>query len=57
MSLTVSPQTYIPHSMIDKVFETIIEPNKWHSLNVSQIHSVENIKGMRVGLSLSVIND
>jgi hypothetical protein len=57
MSLTVSPQTYIPHSMIDKVFETVIEPNRWHSLNVSQIHSVENIKGMRVGLSLSVIND
>jgi len=57
MSLTVSPQTYIPHSMIDKVFETIIEPNKWHSLNVSQIHSVENIKGLRVGLSLSVTND
>jgi hypothetical protein len=56
-SLIVSPQTYIPYNMIYKVFEVTIEPNKWHTINVSKIHSVENITGTRVGLSLSVVHD
>jgi len=35
----------------------IIEPNKWHMLNGKVFHSVDNIKGKRSGISISLIKD
>lgn len=56
-NLIAYPQTVFPFDRLDLVEEVRIEPYRWHSLNVTEIHSVENLDPQlkRISLSLSYI--
>lgn len=43
-------------SSIKEVERVNLNLNEWYALNTKAIHSVENIKGNRVGISLSILN-
>jgi hypothetical protein len=52
--LTAYPQTVFTYDRIE-VIETIdIEPNRWHYLDVTKVHNVENIQPGRKRISLSL---
>lgn len=51
--LPIFPRSYIPFERVDKIETIHIEEHKWHELDVTCIHGVENIKGMRILLSIS----
>ena len=55
--LTAYPQTVFPFDRLELVEEVYIEPYKWHQLNVTKIHSVENLDPSlkRISLSLSFL--
>lgn len=55
--LRVYPQTVFPIDRLDLVKEIQIEPHRWHRLDTSTIHSVENLDPLlkRISLSLSFI--
>ena len=55
--LHVYPQTVFPFDRLDKIKEIQIEPHRWHRLDTSVIHSVENIDPTlkRISLSLSYL--
>jgi hypothetical protein len=55
--LKVYPRTLIPFERIEKVESVIIEPNRWHEINVQSIHSVDMLAAgkKRISLSLSVV--
>lgn len=55
--LTAYPQTVFPFDRLDLVEEIHIQPYKWHQLNVTEIHSVENLDPSlkRISLSLSFL--
>lgn len=50
-------QTVFPYNRLDLVEEIKIEPGRWHRLDTSQIHSVENLDPTkkRISLSLSIL--
>lgn len=55
--LDVTSQTAIPHERLTLMESCILQPSRWHSLDVRQIHSVENIdpKQKRIALTLSIV--
>lgn len=55
--LIAYPQTIFPFDRLELVQEVCIEPYKWHSLDVTKIHSVENLdpKLKRISLSVSFL--
>jgi hypothetical protein len=55
--LHVYAQTVFPFDRLDKIKEIQIEPHRWHRLDTSVIHSVENIDPTlkRISLSLSYL--
>lgn len=55
--LTAYPQTIFPYDKLDIIEKISIEKNKWHKLNTSVIHSVENLdpNKKRISLSLSFL--
>lgn len=55
--LIAYPQTIFPYDRIEEVESIDIEKNRWHSLNVTKIHNVENILPgqKRISLSLSYV--
>ncbi len=55
--LVAYPQTVFPFDRLELVEEIQIEPYKWHELNVTEIHSVENLDPTlkRISLSLSFL--
>lgn len=55
--LKVYPRTLIPFDRIEKTDSIIIEPNRWHEINVQSIHSVDHLDTTkkRISLSLSVV--
>jgi hypothetical protein len=57
MHLTAYPQTIFTHDRLEEVESIDIEKNRWHYLNVSKIHNVENIQPnqKRIALSLSYV--
>jgi hypothetical protein len=56
--LNVSARTCIPYDRIDLIESTVFEKDQWHKIDVSKIHSVENIDPTkrRFSLSLSILN-
>lgn len=55
--LTPYPQTVFPFERLELMEEVQIEPYKWHQIDVTKIHSVENIDPTkkRISLSLSIL--
>lgn len=55
--LVAYPQTVFPFDRLELVEEIQIQPYKWHELNVTEIHSVENLDPTlkRISLSLSFL--
>jgi len=49
------PQTIFPYERIKLADKIVIDKNKWHLLDTNKIHSVENISGRRISLSLSYV--
>lgn len=56
--LNVTARTFIPYDRIDLIESTVFEKDQWHKLDVSKIHSVENIDPTtrRFSLTLSIFN-
>ena len=54
-NLVPKPSTYIPHSRIKEIKKIKIDEGKWHQLDVSKIHNVENIKSRRLAITISFI--
>lgn len=55
--LTATPNTFIPYDRIELAEELVIEKNKWHELSVDKIHSVENLNGSRLSISISLVDN
>ena len=55
--LIAYPQTIFTYDRIEEIETIDIEKNRWHYLNVSKIHNVENIQHSqkRISLSLSYV--
>jgi hypothetical protein len=55
-NLAVTPRTYIPYDRIDLFDYQIFPKNKWHAIDVTKIHSIENIEPgqRRYAITLSV---
>ena len=55
--LKVYPRTLIPFDRIERTDAIVIEPNRWHEINVQTIHSVDrlDVNKKRISLSLSVV--
>jgi hypothetical protein len=55
--LTAYPQTIFTYDRIEEIETIDIEQNRWHYLDVSKIHNVENIQSnqKRISLSLSYV--
>lgn len=52
--LTVSPSCMFPYERLDVIGEMIIEPFRWHWIDVSQIHSVEDMMTSRYAFTVSL---
>jgi hypothetical protein len=52
----VGPQMVFPRERICKVEEISIEEKRWHTLDVSKIHGVENLVGDRISVSISLLD-
>lgn len=52
--LKAYPQTIFPFDRIQEIETIDIEKNRWHYLNVSKIHNVENIQPSQKRISLSL---
>lgn len=50
----VGPQMVFPKDRINKVHEQTIDINRWHTLDVTKIHGVENLNGSRVSITVSL---
>lgn len=55
-NLPLHPVTYVPYDRVNKIKTYKIEEGRWHSLDVSKMHGVENIKSTRVALSISFVD-
>ena len=57
-NLAITPRTSMPYERIEKIGSYKVELNKWHQLDVTKIHSVENIdpSKRRFSLTLSRFN-
>lgn len=53
--LDIKPNTCIPYDRINEVNRFKIESRNWHELEVDNIHSVENINGTRIAITLSIV--
>jgi len=53
-NLKVTPQTVFLYDTIDEVYSETLSINKWHILDVTQIHSVNNLDPLGVRISISV---
>jgi hypothetical protein len=54
--LSLVPRTYVPYERVDRIQTIKIEPHRWHELDVSKIHGVENIKSPRLSISVSFVD-
>lgn len=54
-NLKLVPRTYVPYERVDRTDTFKIDAHRWHELDVSQIHGVEEIKSPRLALSISFI--
>lgn len=54
--LPLIPRTYVPYERVDKIQTFKIDPHRWHELDVSKIHGVENIKSPRLAISISFVD-
>lgn len=54
--LPLIPRTYVPYERVNKIKTFNIEPHRWHELNVSMIHGVENVRFPRIAISVSFVD-
>jgi hypothetical protein len=54
-NIEIKPNTMIPYNSINPVFKKIIDRHRWHELAVDKIHSVENINGIRIAITVSFV--
>jgi len=54
--LSVYPHTTFTEDRIELIDQITIEPRRWHEINTSMIHSVNNLDYPRISLSLSVVD-
>jgi hypothetical protein len=54
-NLPLYPVTYVPYDRVNKIQTYKIESKRWHCLDVSKMHGVENIKSIRIALSISFV--
>jgi hypothetical protein len=54
--LKLSPRTYVPYDRVIETHRYKIENHRWHELAVDKIHSVEDIKDVRLALSISFVD-
>lgn len=52
--LDTNAYSFVPYERLDVIQETKLENRKWYFFPCNIIHSVENIKGTRIVLSLSI---
>lgn len=52
--LTIYPQTIFSFDRLDLIEEICIEPYRWHRIDVSTIHSVQNLDPAQKRISLSL---
>jgi hypothetical protein len=52
---TPEPNTVIARDRISLTKRFKIEHNRWHELDVTLVHSVENINGVRIAVTLSLV--
>lgn len=52
---TPEPNTVIAREKISLTKQFRIDHNRWHELDVTLVHSVENINGTRIAVTLSVL--
>jgi hypothetical protein len=53
-NLKVTPQTIFLYDTIDEVHSETLPTNKWHILDVTQIHSVNDLDPLGIRISISV---
>jgi len=54
-NIEVKPNTVISYQDIEVVNTRTFEPYEWHELKVDNIHSVENINGTRIAITVSFL--
>ncbi len=54
-NIEIKPNSMIPYDSIKPVFKKVIDQYRWHELEVDKIHSVENINGIRIAITVSFI--
>jgi hypothetical protein len=54
--LRVYPHTTFDLDKLELIEQIKIQPRRWHEINTSMIHGVDNLDYSRVSLSLSIIN-
>lgn len=52
----VGPQMVFPKERLVKVDEKTIDNKRWHTLDVTRIHGVENLNGSRVSITVSLLD-
>lgn len=53
-NFNITSRTLIPYERIDEIESVICEEHKWYKLDVSQIHSVENLDPTKKRLSITI---
>jgi hypothetical protein len=54
--LPLVPRTYVPYERVNKKQSVVIDSHRWHELDVSKIHGVENVYGQRIAISISFVD-
>ena len=54
--LPLVPRTYVPYERVDKIKTIKIDANRWHELDVSKVHGVEQVKTPRIAISVSFVD-
>jgi hypothetical protein len=49
------PNTYIPFDRIQRINSVVLEQERWHQLDVTKIHTVENLKSKRLSITVSFV--
>jgi hypothetical protein len=53
--MPVYPNSWVLPNMVSELHRIKLPRYRWHELNVTQLHGVEHIKGVRIMLSLSFV--
>jgi hypothetical protein len=54
-TIEIKPNTIIPYESIEVISRHTLKPLVWHEICVDNIHSVENIQGTRIAITVSFL--